>query len=138
MGSPKDNRISQETPTTNQSSIPNDAEMFDMLTNFALETESKLHGAYLFIRETTPLNLIVFYGLLFYVGAKVLGIFGRGNVNGNANFTYKIVDESAQAAILQHIDSKQPAGTTSNQSAASVTTEVLNNLAELESKLARL
>ena len=64
-------------------------------------------------------------------------------MNGNVNFTYKIVDESAQAAILQHIDSAvQQPGMARNSSdgleAPSAPHELLGSLADLTAKLTRL
>jgi len=64
-------------------------------------------------------------------------------VNGNVNFTYKVVDESAQAAILQHIDSavQQPGSTSQSGSglaAPAAPRELLSSIADLTAKLNRL
>ena len=121
-----------------------ESESQGFLVMFPLEVECKLYGVYQFIRETTPLNLITFYGVLLYTVYKVLGrFFGGSGVNGNVNFTYKIVDESAQAAILQHIDSAvQQPGMARNSSdgleAPSAPHELLGSLADLTAKLTRL
>jgi len=88
------------------------------------------------------LNIITFYGVLLYVIFKALkGLFGGSGVNGNVNFTYKVVDESAQAAILQHIDTAvQPGGNSNAGSleAPSAPSELLSSIADLTAKLNRL
>ena len=132
------------TPPKPETIEHDDSESRGALVMFMLETECKLYGVYQIIRETTPLNIITFYGLLLYIVYKVLGgLFGGSGVNGNVNFTYKVVDESAQAAILQHIDSavQQPGSTSQSGSglaAPAAPRELLSSIADLTAKLNRL
>jgi hypothetical protein len=75
----------------------------EVLVNFAISTESYLATGYSYVRERKPYNFIAFYLLVIYLLFKLLVGSSR---KSQVSFSYKVVDERAQDAIMQTIGQK--------------------------------
>ena len=75
----------------------------ELMVNFAMSTESYLASGYSYIREKKPYNFIAFYSLVIYLLFKLLLGSSR---KSQVSFSYKVVDERAQDAIMQTIGKK--------------------------------
>lgn len=75
----------------------------EVLINFAISTESYLASGYSYVRERKPYNFIAFYLVVIYLLFKLLLGSSR---KSQVSFSYKVVDERAQDAIMQTIGKK--------------------------------